>query len=130
MTDPAIRLSFFKLNSANMDAALEFYGKVFGFAITMTFDESEFLEHVLGLPGQESGPNLMLVEYKDGRNVTPGTGHGPIGFNTDDIEAVYAKAMEHGAKELIPIFDLGGIKVAIFLDPEGHEVELVQLPRG
>ncbi|HEX9806350.1 MAG TPA: VOC family protein [Alteraurantiacibacter sp.] len=130
MTAPSIRLSFFKLNTADMDAALEFYRATFGFAITMTFDEPEFLEHILGLPGQEAGPNLLLVEYKDGRDVTPGPGHGPVGFNTDNIEALYCRAMTNGAKLVIPLFETGGVKVAILTDPEGHEIELVQLPAG
>lgn len=130
MTQPAIRLSFFKLNTADMDVALEFYRSTFGFAVTMTFDEPEFLEHVLGLPGQESGPNLLLVEYKDGRDVAPGPGHGPVGFNIDDIETLYGRAIANGAKPVIPVFETGGIKVAILTDPEGHEIELVQLLAG
>lgn len=128
MTEPSIRLSFFKLNTANMDAALQFYRATFGFAITMTFDEPEFLEHILGLPGQESGPNLLLVEFKDGRDVTPGPGHGPVGFNTDDIEALFGRAIANGATAVIPVFEMEGVKVAILTDPEGHEIELVQLP--
>jgi predicted enzyme related to lactoylglutathione lyase len=130
MTAPSIRLSFFKLNTADMDAALEFYRATFGFAITMTFDEPEFLEHILGLPGQEAGPNLLLVEYKDGRDVTPGPGHGPVGFNTDDIEALHDRAIANGATPVIPVFEMEGVKVAILTDPEGHEIELVQLPAG
>ena len=128
MTQPAIRLSFFKLNTANMEIALEFYRAAFGFSITMTFDESDFLEHILGLPGQESGPNLLLVQYKDGRDVIPGPGHGPVGFNTSDITATFDRALASGAKCLVPIFETGGVKVAILADPEGHEIELVQLP--
>lgn len=128
MTEPSIRLSFFKLNTADMAAALEFYRATFGFTITMTFDEPEFLEHVLGLPGQEAGPNLLLVEYKDGRDVKPGPGHGPVGFNTDNIEALYDNAVTNGAKPVVPVFNMDGVKVAILADPEGHEIELVQLP--
>jgi len=128
MTQPSIRLSFFKLNTADMEAALEFYRAAFGFTVIMTFDEPDFLEHILGLPGQESGPNLLLVQYKDGRDVTPGPGHGPVGFDTSDITAAFDRAISNGAKCLVPIFETGGVKVAILADPEGHEIELVQLP--
>ena len=61
-----IRLAFFKLNVADMDAALAFWSAGFGFAIAQTFDEPEFLEHILALPGQEDGPNLLLVRFNDG----------------------------------------------------------------
>ena len=128
MCQTSLRLSFFKLNTANMDAALEFYRNAFGFSVIMTFDERDFLEHILALPEQESGPNLLLVQYKDGRDVTPGPGHGPVGFNTSDINAVFDRAISNGAKCLIPIFETGGVKVAILADPDGHEIELVQLP--
>ena len=125
-----IRLAFFKLNVADMDAALAFWSAGFGFAITQTFDEPEFLEHILALPGQETGPNLLLVRYKDGRDVTPGSGHGPVGFQVDDIDAAHEQALAAGAERLTGIFDVGPVKVAMLKSPEGHEIELVQLPQS
>jgi lactoylglutathione lyase len=130
MPAPTIRLAFFKLNVPDMAAALAFYGDAFGFAITQTFDEPDFLEHILALPGQEAGPNLLLVAYKDGRDVGCGRGHGPVGFMVDDIEAVFATAVAAGAVPTVPVFELGPVKVALLLDPTGHELELVQPPPG
>ena len=126
MPSPYARLAFFKLNVPDMDKALAFYGKVFDFAVTATFDEDEFLEHIMATPGQEAGPNLILVQYKDGREVAVGPGHGPVGFMTDDIDRLFAKAINAGANPIVPVFDLGPVKVGIFLDPDGHEIELVQ----
>ncbi|WEK47473.1 MAG: VOC family protein [Candidatus Andeanibacterium colombiense] len=126
MSTPAARLAFFKLNVPDMDKALAFYGAVFGLAVTATFDEDEFLEHILGTPGQQDGLNLILVQYKDGREVAVGPGHGPVGFMTDDIDALFARAIGAGANPIVPVFDLGPVKVGIFLDPDGHEIELVQ----
>ena len=56
------RLGFFKLNVTDLEAALTFWREAFGFAVTMSFDEPDFREHVLALPGQNGGPNLMLVQ--------------------------------------------------------------------
>ncbi|MBS1239559.1 MAG: hypothetical protein H6R45_265 [Proteobacteria bacterium] len=126
MPSPYVRLAFFKLNVPDMDAALAFYRKVFGFTVIQTFDEEDFLEHIMALPGQEAGPNLLLVAYKDGREVAVGPGHGPVGFMTDNIDALYAKAVAAGANPIVPVFDLGAVRVGIFLDPDGHEIELVQ----
>jgi predicted enzyme related to lactoylglutathione lyase len=123
-------LAFFKLNTPDMGRALAFYEAAFGFAVTMTFDEAEFLEHIMALPGQEAGPNLLLVEYKTGKPVNVGPGHGPVGFMTDDIEAQFAKAVDAGASVLLPVFEMGGTKIAMLLDPDGHEIELVQPPTG
>ena len=125
-----IRLAFFKLNVADMDAALAFWSAGFGFAIAQTFDEPEFLEHILALPGQEDGPNLLLVRFNDGRNVTPGPGHGPVGFQVDDIEAAHEQALAAGAERLTGVFDVGAVKVAMLKSPEGHEIELVQLTQS
>lgn len=126
MPSPTVSLAFFKLNVPDMAKALAFYEAVFGFDVTATFDEDEFLEHIMGLPGQEGGLSLILVEYKDGREVSVGPGHGPVGFMTDDIDVLFAKAVAEGANPIVPVFDLGPVKVGIFLDPDGHEIELVQ----
>ena len=130
MTSPSIRLAFFKLNVPEMDKALKFYGDALGFSVVQTFDEPEFLEHIMALPGQEAGPNLLLVEYKDGREVGVGPGHGPVGFMTDDIDAVFERAVAAGALSLLPVFEMDGVKIAMLLDPWGHEIELVQPPAG
>ena len=49
-TDHALRLAFFKLNVPEMAPALAFWQAALGFEITNTFDEPDFLEHILSLP--------------------------------------------------------------------------------
>ena len=94
-----------------------------------TFDEAEFLEKILQVPGQAGGPNLMLVAYKDGRDVSVGHGHGAVGLQTSDIEQSHARAVSAGAKDATGVITVtGNIKVAVLHSPEGHEIELVQLP--
>ena len=128
MTAPQALLGFFKLNVPDMAAALHFWTSAFDFAVQQSFDEPDFVEHILGLPGQETGPNLLLVCYKDGRTITVGNGHGPVGFACPDIAASHAAALEHGAVALTGVFDVGPVKVAMMKSPQGHEIELVQLP--
>ncbi|MXP26775.1 VOC family protein [Altererythrobacter indicus] len=126
MPAPTVQLAFFKLNVSDMDAMLQFYTKAFGFAVTMSFDEPEFLEHIMGLPGLETGPNLLLVAYKDGRTITLGNGHGPVGFTVTDMDSAFAAAMDAGASVVLEPFAMGSARVAMLKDPEGHEIELVQ----
>ncbi|WP_305095583.1 VOC family protein [Croceibacterium aestuarii] len=123
-----IRLNFFKLNVPDMDAALAFWEKAFGFAVVQTFDEPDLLEHIMALPGQQAGPNLLLVSYKDGRDVSVGPGHGPVGLQCEDIAAAHEQALAAGAQGLTGIFAVGPVQVAMLKSPEGHEIELVQLP--
>jgi len=129
MTAPPIRLGFFKLNVADMEPALSFWRGAFGFEVRSTFDEPEFFEHVLALPGQEGGPSLMLVEYKDGRDATVGPGHGPVGLVCDDIQASHDRALTCDAEKLTGVFEAAGVKIALLRSPQGHEIELIELPR-
>ena len=128
MTIPRARLAFFKLNVPDLDLAAAFWREAFGFAVTATFDEPQFREHILALPGQEAGPSLMLVAYKDGRDVSVGPGHGPVGFQCADIGTSHEQALAAGAQALTGIFAVGPVQVAMLRSPQGHEIELVQLP--
>ena len=128
MTAPPAKLGFFKLNVPEMAPALAFWREAFGFAVTATFDEPEFFEQVLALPGQPAGPNLMLVQYKDGRDAQVGPGHGPVGLICDDIAASHERALACGASSLTGLFNAAGVQIAMMKSPQGHEIELIQLP--
>jgi predicted enzyme related to lactoylglutathione lyase len=127
--EPDTRLAFFKLNVPEIVPALAFWREAFGFEVAQTFDEAEFHEKVLALPAHAGGPSLMLVAYKDGRDVTVGHGHGAVGIQTSDIAAAHERALRAGAVAGTGIITVGdGIKVAVLHSPQGHEIELVQLP--
>jgi predicted enzyme related to lactoylglutathione lyase len=128
MVTPPVRLGFFKLNVPEMEPALAFWRDAFGFAITTSFDEPEFVEHMMALPGQEAGPHLLLVAWKDGRDITVGHGHGPVGLICHDIATSHERALAHGAEPLTPLFEAGGVRIALLKSPQGHEIELIQLP--
>jgi lactoylglutathione lyase len=125
---PSARLGFFKLNVPDLEQATLFWREAFGFAVTGRFDEPEFREHILALPSQETGPSLMLVEYKDGRDVSVGPGHGPVGLTCDDIDASHDRAMVCDAEKMTGVFEAGGVRIAVLKSPQGHEIELIQLP--
>lgn len=128
MTTPTVRLGFFKLNVTEMAPALAFWREAFGFAVLATFDEPAFFEHVLALPGQEAGPSLMLVAYNDGRDARVGPGHGPVGLICDDIAASHARALACGAEAMTGVFEAAGVQIAMLRSPQGHEIELIELP--
>ncbi|BBC72347.1 conserved hypothetical protein [Altererythrobacter sp. B11] len=130
MTAPPVRLNFFKLNVPAIQPALAFWREAFGFAVVQTFDEDGFIEHIMALPGQEAGPNLLLVQSKDGREVNIGSGHGPVGLVCADIAASFDHALQHGAVKLTEIFPVGPVQVAMIASPEGHQIELIELPAG
>ena len=128
MIAPPVRLGFFKLNVQEMDPALAFWREAFGFAVTTSFDEPGFVEHMMAVPGQEAGPHLLLVAHKNGRDVSVGPGHGPVGLICSDIEASHERAMNFGATPLTGLFEAAGVRIAMLRSPQGHEIELIQLP--
>jgi lactoylglutathione lyase len=128
MALPTVRLGFFKLNVPEMEPALDFWRDAFGFTVAATFDEPEFVEHMMALPGHEAGPNLLLVAYKDGRDVSVGPGHGPVGLICDDIEASHEHACRCGGSALTGLFEAAGVRIAMLKSPQGHEIELIQFP--
>ena len=128
MAIPSARLGFFKLNVPDLEQATAFWCDALGFAVTGHFDEADFEENILTLSGQEGGPNLMLVRYKDGRDVTVGNGHGAVGLICEDIQASHDRALAYEAEKLTGVFEAGGVRIAVLLSPQGHEIELIQLP--
>jgi len=127
MTAPTARLAFFKLNVPDIEAATTFWREAFGFEVLARFDEAEFREHVMAIPSDGPSPNLMLVQYKDGRDVAVGPGHGPVGLVCTDIRASFDQAVARGAAGVNDVFEAAGVKIAVLKSPQGHEIELIQM---
>lgn len=128
MTIPPARLGFFKLNVPDLELATDFWREAFGFEVTGRVNEPEFRENILTLPGQQTGPNLMIVQYKDGREVRIGQGHGAVGLVCQDIHASYDRAIACDAERTTGVFEAEGVKIAVLKSPQGHEIELIELP--
>lgn len=128
MTLPPVRLAFFKLNVPDMAPALAFWRDAFGFKVTATFDEPEFVEHMMALPGQEAGPHLLLVMPRNDRDLSVGPGHGPVGLICEDVDATRRRALDSGATGMGEPFEAAGVRIALLKSPQGHEIELIQLP--
>lgn len=118
------RLGFFKLVVRDLAAMERFYCDTFGFAVTNRVALPGLEESMLNLPGQPF--TLVLFHHSDGREVTVGNGHGPVGFTTNDLDGATARALAHGARPLHGPHDLPGARLIFLLDPEGHEIELIQ----
>ena len=127
MPDNTIRLAFIKLSVADLAQAAAFWREAFGFTKRGGYDEPDFLEEIYVLPGQEAGPSLMLLQYKDGRDTTPGGAHGPIGLTCTDIVTTLESALAAGATKTMDITEVvPGVRVCLMTSPQGHEIELVQ----
>jgi predicted enzyme related to lactoylglutathione lyase len=124
--DPAsMRVSFLKFTVADLPKMQAFYEKAFGMTQQKRLDNPANTEVILTAPG--GGADLALVFYKDGRKVALGSANGPIGFYLSDVDGAYQKAMAAGGVSRSAPRSAPGAKVALVLDPEGHEIELLHL---
>lgn len=121
------RLNFFKLVVRDADAMTAFYRDTFGFTVANRIELPGIVEVMLVLPEQTF--NLVLYQNADGRAVTIGSGHGPVGFITRDVDGAYAHALASGAQDDRAPFDLPGMRIAFVADPEGHQIEMIQFVR-
>ena len=80
------------------------------------------------LAQKEGAFTLVLYQHTDGRTLDIGNGWGPLGFIVRDCAADHARLLAAGAAEVRPPAAFGGMVVSFVSDPEGHEIELLQLP--
>lgn len=126
-TAPSARFGFMKFVVRDLDAMRSFYERAFGLVVSQTIDLPDIMELVLRRPGEETGFSLILYWNKDGREVSVGTGHGPLGLFVRDVDAAYAHAVSRGATPHREPWDTGAMRVAFVLDPEGRELELISM---
>ena len=128
-TAPSATFAFTKLIVSDLDGAVDFYGRVLGLVVAQSIEMEGLAERILAKPGQQGGANLILYQHTDGRQLTLGDAHGPVGFYVRDVDAAYAHALSQGAAPHREPIDVGTLRVAFILDPEGHEIELVSVKR-
>jgi lactoylglutathione lyase len=132
-----LRLDHVGLSVGELNAACEFYSRAFGFARHLKFELAPHPIRGLMLR-HESGMRLELFE-RDGsapgvQGATPiealaTRGYGHFAFAAPDIETVFARALEAGARAVIEPSPSPepGVRFAFVADPEGNLVELVEL---
>ena len=121
---PNLSLSFLKFTVSDLPTMQAFYEKAFGMQLQKRLDNPGSTEVILTDP---KGLDLALVYYKDNRKITLGNANGPIGFYLNDVDSVYQRAVAAGAATRSAPRSAGNARVAIVVDPEGHEIELLHL---
>jgi lactoylglutathione lyase len=126
-TAPSVRFGFAKFVVRDLRAMRSFYERAFGLVVAQTIDLPEIMELVMRRAGEETGFSLILYWNKDGREISVGTAHGPLGLYVRDVDAAYAHAVSEGATPHREPWDTGDMRVGFVLDPEGHELELISM---
>jgi lactoylglutathione lyase len=120
------RLKFVKLIVRDLAAAEDFYSRAFGLVAMNRIRLPEMEETVMGRGEGDPDASLVLYWHKDGRSLSGGDLHGPIGFYVSDVDAVYMHALSQGAVSVRAPFTVGPSRVAFLSDPDGHEIEILK----
>ena len=120
------RFNFIKIVVSDLAAMEQFFIEGLGFAVQDRIDAEGFSEVMLA---QKAGAfTLVLYHHTDQRALTSGNNWGPLGFIVRDCKAAHADLIALGAREVRPPAIFGNMTVSFVSDPEGHEIELLQLP--
>jgi catechol 2,3-dioxygenase-like lactoylglutathione lyase family enzyme len=126
MTRPALSgIHHVKIPVTDLDRAVEWYSRVFGFAATMEFPDADGV--VRGVAGQVPG----LADTMLGLRVNPAAAEGcrdfdPISFGVDghaDIQA-WADHLDGCGVEHSPVIEASVGWLLVFHDPDGLQLHL------
>ncbi|MCB2046781.1 MAG: VOC family protein [Novosphingobium sp.] len=123
-----IRPSFVKLTVPDAEKAEKFYCEVFGLVRDLYNPMPGFLEIVLNSP--ENGFGIVLMCYEEDRPFEFGNCWGPVGFDTNDFDALLERALAAGATITVPPGEFGEFRYVFLKSPDGHELEIVQRGEG
>jgi catechol 2,3-dioxygenase-like lactoylglutathione lyase family enzyme len=140
------------LTVRDLEASVEFYCSVVGCRIRARSEAAggEEVEMLTGVAGAEvaiadldvpNGGYLELLQYVSPpspplEQARPRPGHTHLAFHTDDVDTIYRRLMERGAKVTSPpvtLHDPGsewdGARAFYATDPDGRTVEFVTMRR-
>ena len=120
------RFSFVKIIVRDIAAMERFYTESLGFTVQDRISAKEFDEVMLAQ--KEGAFTLVLYHHTDKRALDLGNGWGPLGFIVRDCAATHAALIAKGASEARAPTKFGAMTVSFVSDPEGHQIELLQLP--
>lgn len=130
---------------SDMRKSLAFYRDILGFEVV--FDSADAgapfkgpeVDNLTACPGSElhivflrvNEDMLELIEYipkgkKLEGNKASDTGSAHVCLKTENIQALYKKLFDHGARIHFPPQNLGGVDVMYFRDPDGIIIESMQ----
>lgn len=110
------------LSVQDAPSAIDFYGRAFGAEL---LDRQDFGTTIVAELAIEGNRFYVVTEDPDRGNVAPRSDGGKttvrIDLVVDDPDAVAARALEAGAREMFPVADQPyGFRQGRVVDPEGH----------
>ena len=120
------RFNFVKIVVRDIAAMERFYTESLKFTVQDRISAKDFEEVMLAQ--KEGAFTLVLYHHTDKRALELGNAWGPLGFIVRDCAATHAALIAAGASEARAPAKFGAMTVSFVSDPEGHQIELLQLP--
>jgi len=113
----------------DLDVAAAFYMDVLGMQQRMRFQlPSGEWECVLEFPDSKGSGVILMWNPKQTDRPTPGDGYSRLVLKVSDLDAAVAYLTRHDTRITTPPTDTPiGIRYALFADPDGYTLELMQL---
>ena len=124
-----MKMGYVTLYVEDIPAAIAFYGKIFGLTLRFKHESGEYAEMetgntVLAFAHHDLASSLVPEGYQQANISSTPLGM-QVGFEVEDVNGLYDRAVEAGAKPVAEPEDKPwGFKSAMVLDPNGHLVEL------
>ena len=119
------------VNVTDLGRSTKFYKEVLGLVVKREYHPTDrpMAQVNLGFPGDSPlAPEVTLV-WREGHKYTGRVTSGRLEFELPDIQAAVDKAVALGGKvdrPVAPINGFAGLLNAQIIDPDGHDIELVQ----
>jgi lactoylglutathione lyase len=114
----------------DIDRALAFYTGVLGMQEQMRVDLSKTLhEVILGFPDSKGGGVILMWDTARQNPLTLGDGYSRFVMMVSDLDAAMKHLAAHETPVVKPPTEAGPLRYAIVKDPDGYEIELLQLKR-
>lgn len=122
--------SFTKLVVTDLEASARFYKSVFGLQEQARVEadvSGRPIEEIMFGPTAPGGGSFVLFRFLD--RAEPATEEVILGFVTEDLDALVARATDAGGNVTQPPREMPehGVRVAFVTDVEGHLIEVVEL---
>ncbi len=117
------------LRVVDLDKSIEFYTKVLGMSVLETTENTEYRYTLVFVGFEAGGTTIELTHNWDTNSYEKGTAFGHIALGVDDIYAACDKIKALGGKvtrEPGPVKG-GSTHIAFITDPDGYQIELIQL---
>lgn len=123
------RFGVTKLVVADLEKAATFYTDVFGVKEQFRVQAQitgRTVDEIFYTPRSPGDVALLLIQFADATEST--TGEVILGFQTDDIDALFARGVAAGGSVADPIREETehGIRVGFLADVEGHLIEVYE----